>query len=60
MTGQINTPIGRKAIRVKLLPDVSLDLMSEAQRRGIEYDELAAEIIDAVVKNRIYAAVLDS
>jgi hypothetical protein len=49
----------KSGIRLQLKPSVSIDLRVEAKRRGIEYDDLAAEIIDAVVKNQLYAAVLD-
>ena len=41
------------------MPDVAEEIANEAKRRGVEYDEFAAEIIDAVVKSKIYDAVLD-
>jgi hypothetical protein len=55
-------PVARKSnatLKVSVGSDVSLSLRQEAQRRGVEYDKLAAEIIDAVVNHRLYAAVLD-
>ena len=46
-------------LKLQLNPDVSIDLRAEAKRRGVEYDDLAAGILDAVVKHELYAAVLD-
>jgi hypothetical protein len=55
---EAGAPVARK-VALKLKPTVSLDLRAEAKRRGVKYDDLAAEIIDAVVHHRLYAAVLD-
>ncbi|WP_024516959.1 hypothetical protein [Bradyrhizobium sp. Tv2a-2] len=49
----------RSFVRVPVASRVSEDLRAEAKRRGVEYDDLAAEIIDTVVNHGLYAAVLD-
>ncbi|WP_079601875.1 hypothetical protein [Bradyrhizobium erythrophlei] len=62
MGTEANAPAARKSnatLKVRLGAGVSIDLRAEAKRRGVEYDEFAAEIIDAVVNNKLYAAVLD-
>jgi len=46
-------------LKLKVASDISISLRAEAKRRGIEYDVLAAEIIDAVVNHGLFAAVLD-
>lgn len=46
-------------IRLDLPSSITDELRLEARRRGVTYDELAAEIIDAVVGDSLYAAVLD-
>lgn len=46
-------------LKLQLSPDVSLCLRAEAKRRGIDHDDLAAEIIGAVVSHELFAAVLD-
>lgn len=59
---EAKAPVARNlaaTLKLKVGRDVSMDLRMEAKRRGVEYDVLAAEIIDAVVKHKIYAAVLD-
>ncbi|WP_439398503.1 hypothetical protein ACRQ5Q_14545 [Bradyrhizobium sp. PMVTL-01] len=57
---ETEAPQGRKStLKVKVASGVSIDLRAEAKRRGVEYDDLAAEIIDAVVNHGLYAAVLD-
>jgi molybdate-binding protein len=58
MNIEAGAPVARK-VALKLKPDVSLDLRKEAKRRGVKYDALAAEIVDAVVSHRLFAAVLD-
>jgi hypothetical protein len=53
---------GEKAgstIKLRVPPDVSIDLRVEAKRRGLERDALAAAIIAAEVNNDLFAAVLD-
>ena len=56
---QAGAPLARKSnVALKLKPDVSLDLRIEAKRRGVKYNDLAAEIIEAVVSHKIYDAVL--
>jgi hypothetical protein len=50
---------GHRALKVKTAPGVLSDLRAEAKRRGVGYDKLAAEIIDAVVNHKLFAAVLD-
>ena len=62
MGTESNAPSARKSnaiLTVKLGPGVSIDLRAEAKRRGVEYGEFAAEIIDAVVNHKLYSAVLD-
>jgi hypothetical protein len=59
---EASASVARKSgayLKVKLRPGVSIDLRAEAKRRGVEYDEFAAEIIGAVVNHKLYAAVLD-
>ena len=56
---ETTAPSARKTIKVKLEASVSLGLRAEAKRWGVEYDEFAAKIIDAVVKHGLYAAVLE-
>lgn len=50
---------GSIAIRITLPPEISDGLRSEARIRGVGSDILAAEIIDAVVNDKLYSAVLD-
>jgi len=62
MGTEANAPVARKSnatLKVNIGTDVSMDLRAEAKRRGVEYREFAAEIIDAVVNHKLYAAVLD-
>jgi hypothetical protein len=58
-TGAISTRKANATLKVSIGSDVSLDLRIEAKRRGVAYDALAAEIIDAVVTHKLFAAVLD-
>lgn len=59
---ELGAPQPRKSVatlKVKVTPGVSIDLRAEAKRRGVEYDDLAAEIIGNVVNHGLYSAVLD-
>ncbi|UGY15239.1 hypothetical protein HAP48_0043060 [Bradyrhizobium septentrionale] len=49
----------KSTLTVRVTPNVSVDLRAEAKRRGVEYDEFAASILDAVANHGLYAAVLD-
>lgn len=46
-------------LSVEISAEVANELRLEARRRGVKYGDLASEIIDAVVGDRLYAAVLD-
>jgi hypothetical protein len=49
----------RSTLHLKLSATVRTSIRTEAKRRGVEADDLAAEIIDTVVSHGLYAAVLD-
>jgi hypothetical protein len=55
----VSEPRAGPTVKIKVAPDISLDLRVEAKRRGLERDALAAAIIAAVVNNDLFAAVLD-
>jgi hypothetical protein len=50
---------GSISIKITLTPDISDFLRKEARERGRSSTELAAEIIDAVVGDKLFSAVLD-